>query len=87
MAGGAWEGPRGQRLGEEEVFRAMLYMMDAGDKRKPIIATGPPGQESSPMRWYYLRYGAHFDTHFQSTIQLVTSIYFQSTIQSVRSTN
>lgn len=54
-AGGGWTGPDGDRRSEEQVFRALLCLMDAGQKKKPTIAKGRPGEEAEPMRWYYLR--------------------------------
>lgn len=52
---GGWTGPGGDRRSEEQVFRALLCLMDAGEKRRPTIATGPPGKEAAPMRFYYMR--------------------------------
>ena len=52
----AWLSPGDEEhRSEEQVLRALLCLMDAGEKRRPNIAVGPPGKEAAPMRWYHLR--------------------------------
>lgn len=52
---GGWTGPLGERRSEEQVYRAQLCLIDAGEKQRPTLARGPPGKETAPMRWYHLR--------------------------------
>lgn len=52
---GGWTGPHGERRSEEQVYRAQLCLIDAGEKQRPTLARGPPGKEAAPMRWYHLR--------------------------------
>ncbi len=52
----AWLSPGDEEhRSEEQVLRALLCLKDAGEKRLPNIAVGPPGKEAAPMRWYHLR--------------------------------
>jgi hypothetical protein len=51
-----WSSADGEeQRSKEQVLWALLCLMDAGKKRKPIIAVGPPGREAAPMQWYHLR--------------------------------
>ena len=52
---GGWTGPHGERRSEEQVYRAQLCLIDAGEKQRPTLVRGPPGKEAAPMRWYHLR--------------------------------